>query len=211
MRAHTTCGFLSGFRPAGCAPNDFLRYAKNNRGLISLSAHIDTHACTHLSNPLLFDMPLQAYLQLSIFLLLLAVASFFLLWDLSCTPTSSLLHTSASFIRSASLSSVPACIPSFQLVKPEEIHYSAAHPPLNPSSSLSAPWWFCHFFSISGPDRQLSPLLLSSWSSSAVLSHFFPFCASLFECYVHFDHRCSPIQKLRTLVSSLFGLWFQRR
>lgn len=37
-------------------------------------------------------------------------------------------------------------------------------------SSLSVSWWFCHFFSISGPDRQLSLLLLFSWSSSAMLS-----------------------------------------
>lgn len=69
-----TCGLLTGPRPAGCGPNDFLRYAKNNRSLISLSTHI-RHTCahtrtiarTHLSNPLLFDTPFQAYLQLSIF------------------------------------------------------------------------------------------------------------------------------------------------
>lgn len=46
-----TCGLLTGPRPAGCGPNDFLRYAKNNRSLISLSTHIDTrthaHDCPH--------------------------------------------------------------------------------------------------------------------------------------------------------------------
>lgn len=104
----------------------------------------------------------------------------YILLPLSFTPSLPLL---------LSLSLVPACIPSFQLVKPEEIHHGTAPPPPNISHLLSSsPPFLCLDGSVTFSQLAdltgSSALLLSSRSSSAMLC-LRPSISLFLKCYSH--------------------------